>query len=188
MAARRATCRSSPRVARSASSGPTPASSLPGGRKYSSRRAGWSSYGRHGCHESRCGSLPCCPCCRVVRGCVDPCRPWLIRRLRGLPLTGFLVGRLADGVLCPLARVDRVAEGLAVVALVDGGAGFVQTGRRRGVFLGGEPLRAGVFRQVHRALRLVDFLLGRLGAARHVEQQECEEPRDPPKASHGGKV
>jgi hypothetical protein len=102
-----------------------------------------------------------------------------VQRLGGFARARLLVGGLADGVLRALARVDGVAQGLAVVALLDGGARLRQAGRRRRVVLGGEPVGAGGSGGIDGGLRLVDLLLGRLGAARHRKQQECDEQRDP---------
>ena len=81
------------------------------------------------------------------------------------------LGRLADGVLRPLPRVDGKAEGLAVVVLVDGGARLLHARGGGGVFLGRELLGAGGAGEIDGGLRLIDFFPGRLGAARDEEQQ-----------------
>ncbi len=116
-------------------------------------------------------------------------RDLAVQHLGGLPDPRLLVGGLAGGALGALAGVDGVAQGLAVVALLHGGPCLRQAGRRRRVLVGRESLGAGGFGDVDRSRRLVDLFLGRLGAARCGEQQECNEGRDPrPMTSHGGKV
>ena len=101
------------------------------------------------------------------------------------------VGRPGAGVLGPLPRVDGVAEGLAVVALIDGGVRLLHARRGGGVFLRRVDLGAGGAGEIDGGLGLVDFFLRRLGTA-VASSRMGEEPCDPrssrPKATHGGKV
>lgn len=80
-------------------------------------------------------------------------------------------GRL-DGAL---PRVDGVAQGLAVVALIDGLVRFLQGGHGARELVGGDGLGAGRTRGVNRGLGLIDFLPGRLGTTRGGEQQDAEQ-------------
>ena len=103
---------------------------------------------------------------------------------------------LADGVLGALAGVDGVAQGLTVIALVDGGARLLQARRRGGVFLGSVCFGPRRARELDGGLRLVDLFLRRLGAARKDQQQGRDAQRDPrpkqrrprPEAGHGGEL
>ncbi len=85
------------------------------------------------------------------------------------------VGGLANGVLRALACVDRVAQGLTVVALLDGVARLLQASHGRGVFLRRELVGAGGPGEIDGCLRLVDLLPGRLGASRRRDEDEDEE-------------
>jgi hypothetical protein len=82
------------------------------------------------------------------------------------------VAGLAGRVLRALPRVDGVAEGLAVVALIDGGARFLKARRGRGVFLGGVDFRAAGSRQIDGRLGLVDLFLWWLRTAASGEEDE----------------
>lgn len=77
----------------------------------------------------------------------------------GAPVDGHL-----GGVLGAFAAVDRVAECLAVVAGGDGFFGSLECAGGGGEFLGGKSLGAGGARRFNRALRLIHFFVGRLGA------------------------
>lgn len=96
---------------------------------------------------------------------------------------GLAFSGLAERVLRALARVDGVAEGLAVVTLVDGGMRLLDAARGRGVLLGRVGLGAGRAREVDGRLRLVDFFLRRLRTARRGDEYDSDE-----QAAHGGKV
>ena len=93
-------------------------------------------------------------------------------------------GGLAAGVLRALAGVDGVAEGLAVVALIDRLVRLLERVDRGGEFVGGEPVGAGASGEIDGGLRLIDLFLRRLGTARHgQEHTDGEQATD-----HGGKV
>src|SRR5262249_44789396 len=77
---------------------------------------------------------------------------------------GFLVDGVPGRGLRALARVERVVQRLTVIALIDGAAGALQ-----GVFSGGGLLARGLIgaggaRGVDRALRLLHFPVGGIGA------------------------
>ena len=78
---------------------------------------------------------------------------------------GAAIDRQLGGVLRALAAVERVAERLAVVAGGDGLFGLLERVDGGGEFGGGELVGAGGAGRVDRALRLIHFLVGRLGAA-----------------------
>lgn len=91
----------------------------------------------------------------------------------GLAARGRLaVGRGARRVLPALARVERVAERLFVVALLDGVVRFLQRGGGRAVLVFRVLLGAGGARRVDGALCLIEFFLGRFRTARDEEQAE----------------
>ena len=78
---------------------------------------------------------------------------------------GAAVDRQLGGVLRALAAVEGVAQRLAVIAGGDGLFGSLERVDGGGEFSGGELVGAGGAGRVDRALRLIHFLAGRLGAA-----------------------
>lgn len=84
------------------------------------------------------------------------------------------VGGGACGVLRALTCVDRVAEGLAIIALRDRIVRFLQRTRGRRVLVYSVLVGPCGARGVQRALGLIDFFLGRFGATCGEQQQECD--------------
>ena len=87
------------------------------------------------------------------------------------------VGGLGGRFLRMLARVQRVVERLAVVALVDRFVRFLQRRGGGGVLVGGVLVGAGGARGIDRALRLVDlFLRGFASSLRRTSSRQCRQP------------
>src|SRR5262245_50147528 len=100
---------------------------------------------------------------------------------RGRPSVGGFLG----GVLRALASVQRVIEGEAIVALRDGVVGALERFLRRGELFGGVLIGAGGARRVDRALRLLDFLVGRICARRADERRsDGDREQDTTKRRH----
>jgi len=94
------------------------------------------------------------------------------------------VGGLARRVGSALAGVERVIECLAIVALIDRGAGLVERRDRRGVLGGGVFVGARGARRFDGRLRLIDLLLRRFGAAHDGQQQTSDREQ----SAHDSKV
>ncbi len=105
---------------------------------------------------------------------LDPCGGVGNPRLGGHTRARFAVDRLPSGVLGTLPGVERIAERLTEVALIDRVVRFLQ--RRRGgrVLVRRVLVGAGRACGVDRALSLIDFCLWRFGAACRKQQQECD--------------
>lgn len=92
------------------------------------------------------------------------------RALRAGPRGGSAARALRLRVLCAFARVERVIEGGAVVALRDGVVRALQ-GILRGVeFVSGELIGAGSSRLVDCRLRLLQLFVGRIAAPRACQR------------------
>lgn len=116
-----------------------------------------------------------------VFGCLEPRVELLYARGKvhegsfcGCSRLRFAVRGSARGVLRALAGVDRVAERLAIIPLRDEVVRFLQRARSCRVLVYGVLVGAGGARGVQRALGLIDFFLGRLGATCGEQQQECD--------------
>src|SRR4029077_20827406 len=78
----------------------------------------------------------------------------------------FFVDRFLGRGLGALARVERVVEGLAVVALADRVVGALEGVLGGGALFAGVLIGAGGAGRVDRALRLLHFLVGGIAARR----------------------
>ena len=87
---------------------------------------------------------------------------------------GLSIGSGACGRLRALAGIERVTQRLAVVALIDGFVRFLQRGSRGTVVVGRVLVGAGCARRVDRALRLIEFLLRRLGTCGQAHERDTE--------------
>ena len=92
--------------------------------------------------------------------------------------SGSAAFSLPRGVASPLASIDRIGEGLPVVALIYRLARPLQRGRGRRVLLRRVRVGASGARRIDRGLRLVDFFLRRLGA-RSQKRDDCDQQRTP---------
>ena len=88
---------------------------------------------------------------------LDPCGGVGNLRLGGHTRARFAVGRLPSGVLGALPGVERIAERLTEVALVDRSCAFCNADVAAGVLVRRVLVGAGRARGVDRALRLIDF-------------------------------